>query len=146
MGQLLDMPITNSRVETAFLFDVVSKVYIASDSQPVDLHSYELCSDMVDVVVDMPCIYGLPGDAAVPHDSKSSCIIQLNNGNPLYLGEVETCLALVCLIRAETFDRQHLVDHNINIFKDPLSQIYQTRAQGAVAAPQHVAGGGGYPG
>ncbi len=51
------MPITNSRIETPVLFDVVSKVHIASGSQPVDNQPYELCSEMVDVVVGVSCIY-----------------------------------------------------------------------------------------
>ena len=45
-------------IEKAFLFDVVSKIYIATDSNPVDVQSYELCSDMIDVVIDVSCIYG----------------------------------------------------------------------------------------
>lgn len=46
------------RLEKAFLIDIVSKLYIASDSSPVDMQNYELCADMIDVVVDISCIYG----------------------------------------------------------------------------------------
>lgn len=45
-------------MEKAFLIDVVSKIYVATDSSPVDMQTYELCSDMIDVVVDVSCIYG----------------------------------------------------------------------------------------
>ena len=45
-------------MEKTFLFDVLSKIYIATDSSPVDVQLYELCSDMIDVVVDVSCIYG----------------------------------------------------------------------------------------
>lgn len=48
----------NSGIEKAFLFDVVSKIYIATDSSPVDMQSYELCCDMIDVVIDISSIYG----------------------------------------------------------------------------------------
>ena len=51
-------PRQNSGIEKAFLFDVVSKIYIATDSSPVDMQSYELCCDMIDVVIDVSCIYG----------------------------------------------------------------------------------------
>ena len=27
-------------------------------SNPVDMQTYELCSDMIDVVIDVSCIYG----------------------------------------------------------------------------------------
>ncbi len=48
----------NSGIEKAFLFDVLSKIYIATDSNPVDIQGYELCCDMIDVVIDVSCIYG----------------------------------------------------------------------------------------
>merc|ERR1712039_776951 len=89
LEQCLDLLITNSRMEKAYLFDVVSKVYIASDPTPVDLASYELCSDLIDVVIDVSCIYGLGEDGTIACDSKSSCVMQLNNGTLLYLKEVD---------------------------------------------------------
>lgn len=58
LENLLDMLVSNSRLDKAFLFDVVSKIYIATDSSPVDNTTYELCSDMIDVVIDVSCIYG----------------------------------------------------------------------------------------
>ena len=42
----------------AFLFDVISKIYIATDSAPVDIPEYEICSDFIDVVIDVSDIYG----------------------------------------------------------------------------------------
>merc|ERR1711920_126403 len=133
LEQCLDHLITNSRMEKAFLFDVVSKVYIASDPQPVDLNSYELCSDMIDVVIDVSCIYGLAEDgssiaSSIERDAKSSCIIHLNNGTLLYLREVDRCLALVCIVREENFDRQHLLDYIIKIFKESLTDIFRVSA------------------
>ncbi len=50
--------IQKSCVEKAFLFDVVNKIYIATDSSPVEERGYELCSEMIDVVFDISCIYG----------------------------------------------------------------------------------------
>lgn len=47
----------NCRMEKAFLIDVVSKISVAADSTP-DIQTYELCSDMIDVVIDVSCIYG----------------------------------------------------------------------------------------
>lgn len=128
----LDLLIANSRMEKAFLFDVVSKICIASDAQNVDPQSYELCSDMIDAVIDISCIYGMPGtgseiSSAIACDAKSSCIIHLNNGTLLYLREVERCLALVCILREENFDRQHLLDHNIKVFKESLIDIIRTQ-------------------
>lgn len=58
LENLLNILCSNSGIEKAFIFDVVSKIYIATDSSPVDMQSYELCSDMIDVVIDISCIYG----------------------------------------------------------------------------------------
>lgn len=52
-----EFPSQNSGIEKAFLFDVVSKIYIATDSSPVDMQAYELCCDMIDVVIDLSSIY-----------------------------------------------------------------------------------------
>lgn len=79
------------------------------------MQSYELCCDMIDVVIDLSCIYGLPinrgdkSDDAVEtsaFDKASSSLIKLNNGNILYLREVNKFLALVCILREDNFDRQ----------------------------------------
>lgn len=45
-------------MEKAFLFDVASKIYVATDSAPVDMATYELCCDMIDVTIDISAIYG----------------------------------------------------------------------------------------
>lgn len=36
-------------IDKSYLVDVVTKLYIATDSNPVDVRTYELCSDLVDV-------------------------------------------------------------------------------------------------
>jgi Ras-related GTP-binding protein C/D len=58
LENLLNVLCSNSGIEKAFLFDVLSKIYIATDSSPVDVQSYEICSDFIDVIVDVSEIYG----------------------------------------------------------------------------------------
>lgn len=58
LENLLNVLCSNSGIEKAFLFDVLSKIYIATDSSPVDVQSYEICSDYIDVIVDISEIYG----------------------------------------------------------------------------------------
>lgn len=55
---LLNSLCANCRIEKAYLFDVLSKIYIATDTSPTDIASYEICSDYIDVVVDVSEIYG----------------------------------------------------------------------------------------
>ncbi|CAB4054582.1 RRAGC_D [Lepeophtheirus salmonis] len=63
LENLLNVFISNSTIEKAFLFDVISKIYLATDSSPVDMQTYELCCDMIDVVIDVSCIYGATGSS-----------------------------------------------------------------------------------
>lgn len=57
LENLLDILVTSSRIEKAFLFDVVSKIYIATDSSLVDMQSYELCADMIDGAIGACCLW-----------------------------------------------------------------------------------------
>jgi Ras-related GTP-binding protein C/D len=66
LENLLNILVSTCAMEKAYLFDVVSKLYVSTDSGPVDMQSVELCSDMIDVVLDVSGIYGLgPSHAAV---------------------------------------------------------------------------------
>lgn len=129
LENLLNILITSCNMEKSFLFDVVSKVYIATDSNPVDMQSYELCSDMIDVVIDVSCIYGLKetemGESiGLAYDKESASVIRLNNGMVLYLREVNNYLALVCLLRAENFKKRGLIDYNIDCFKKAIGEVF----------------------
>jgi len=106
---MLDSLIQNSKIEKVFLFDVISKIYIATDSNPVDMKHYEICSELIDVLIDVSCIYGIDEvGGSLKFDKESSSTIRLNHaGNEdnivLYLREVDKCLALVCLINEREF-------------------------------------------
>ncbi|KAL3787566.1 hypothetical protein HJC23_000054 [Cyclotella cryptica] len=213
LEHLLNVLVSTCSMEKAYLFDVASKLYISTDSSPVDMQSVELCSDMIDVVLDVSGIYGtggvgggakggpggkslnageglpLDGDAteekllehmadghdviltnddvnevgtpgneathavsdddellgklvgqasptaeedtmndadaggASAYDSESSSTIHLSNGMVLYLKEVDTMLALVCLTRAENFRKKSLINYNIGCLKKALKAL-----------------------
>ncbi|KAF8437850.1 Gtr1/RagA G protein conserved region-domain-containing protein [Terfezia claveryi] len=113
LENLLNVLCSNSGIEKAFLFDVLSKIYIATDSSPVDVQSYEICSDYIDVIVDISEIYGYSRspnrqliDASHPPQStgslrngeeetspEASSIIRLQNGMVLYLREINKSLS-----------------------------------------------------
>jgi Ras-related GTP-binding protein C/D len=66
LENLLNVMVSTCSMEKAYLFDVVSKLYISTDTGPADMQSVELCSDMIDVVLDVSGIYGLgPSHEAV---------------------------------------------------------------------------------
>ncbi|XP_038656803.1 ras-related GTP binding Ca isoform X1 [Scyliorhinus canicula] len=141
LENLLNIFISNSGIEKAFLFDVVSKIYIATDSSPVDMQSYELCCDMIDVVIDVSCIYGLKEDGTgSAYDKESMAIIKLNNTTVLYLKEVTRFLALVCILREESFERKGnvlkdqpilypfqkgLIDYNFHCFRKAIHEVFE---------------------
>uniref|UniRef100_A0A3Q3JM98 Ras-related GTP-binding protein n=1 Tax=Monopterus albus TaxID=43700 RepID=A0A3Q3JM98_MONAL len=131
LENLLNIFISHSGIEKAFLFDVVSKVYITTDSSPVDRQSYELCCDMIDVVIDFSCIYGLTdAGSGCAYDKESLAIIRLNNTTVLYLKEVTKFLALICILREESFERKAIHE----VFE------VDTSTQGAVWRPVSSSG------
>jgi Ras-related GTP-binding protein C/D len=98
---LLTSLCSNCKIEKAYLFDVLSKIYIASDTSPGDMSSYEICSDYIDVVVDISEIYGwdrveVEGPEADDadreevgnQDAESVIVMERKNGNYLYLKEI----------------------------------------------------------
>ena len=129
ISQMMDTLINRSKIQKAFLFDVISKVYIATDSTPVNMQHYEICSELIDVLIDVTCIYGYDEENGSKFDKKSSSIIRLSHANNqenivLYLREVDKCLALVCLINQSEIHRQHLINYNIDRFKEGLKKIF----------------------
>jgi len=215
LENLLNVLVSTCAMEKAYLFDVASKLYISTDSSPVDMQSVELCSDMIDVVLDVSGIYGLSGqtegedgkgeeeklkgdgmDSIVPgdgitslasgdlnastnidgndtnaviddttpnsgtpidymngddelvgtlisqganalvenediekeegdsaYDSESASVIRLSKGMVLYLKEVDTMLALVCLTRSDNFRKRNLINYNIRCLKKALRAL-----------------------
>uniref|UniRef100_A0A3Q0S9D6 Ras-related GTP-binding protein n=1 Tax=Amphilophus citrinellus TaxID=61819 RepID=A0A3Q0S9D6_AMPCI len=134
LENLLNIFISHSGIEKAFLFDVVSKIYIATDSAPVDMQSYELCCDMIDVVIDISCIYGLEDGSASAYDEESLAIIKLNNTTVLYLKEVTKFLALVCILREESFERKGLIEYNFHCFRKAIHEVFEVGSSNDGAA------------
>jgi len=129
LENLMDSLITSCAMEKAFLFDVVSKIYVATDSNPVDMQTYELCSDMIDVVIDVSHIYGMKGSGgeALAYDADSASVIKLSNRYVLYLREVDKYLALVCLMRNESYIKQGLVEYNFMCFKKAIAELFSAK-------------------
>jgi Ras-related GTP-binding protein C/D len=103
-------------MEKVFLFEIVSKLFIATDSTPVDIDSFAICSEMIDVFLDISYIYGSQKHI---YDSKNQrqSVIKLSDGTILLLKEVEQYLALICIIKDQHYDRPYLIDYNIDVFK-----------------------------
>lgn len=55
---LLNTISASCKMQKLYLFDVYTKLYVASDTAPSDLVGYGLCSDFIDTIVDLSEIYG----------------------------------------------------------------------------------------
>ncbi|CAG8549307.1 9148_t:CDS:2 [Diversispora eburnea] len=158
LENLLNILCANSGIEKAFLFDVNSKIYIATDSSPVDMQSYEICSDMIDVIIDISEIYGRTNNSyrgEVYNEDHSQVntngttnnsngnygaitetandvesLIKLSNEMILCLRGVNRFLALVCLLRSDNFEMHGLIDYNFQCFKQAISDVFELKRRG----------------
>jgi Ras-related GTP-binding protein C/D len=138
---LLNSLCASCRIEKAYLFDILSKIYIATDTSPTDSGSYEICSDYIDVVVDISEIYGWrandPNATAEEEDgveetgdscAESLITLERKKGSYLYLKEINKYLALICLMGDESpTDRKALIDYNVGVFQEALKQVFSPR-------------------
>jgi hypothetical protein len=124
LQSLLDVLVTSCRIEKAFLFDVVSKIYVATDSSPVDMQSYELCADMIDAVSDVSSIYGGEEGAGFTAP-ESNCVITLSNRTAIYLREANRSLALVCIVSESVLTQQGLLEYNFGCFREALAELFR---------------------
>ena len=63
-------------------------------------------------------------------DKQSTSVIKLDNHLTLYLREIDHLLALVCLVKEDDFDRQALVDFNIDCFRHGVKNLFEVRDEG----------------
>ncbi|KAG7131450.1 GTP-binding protein gtr2 like [Verticillium longisporum] len=130
------------RFEKAYLFDVLSKIYIATDSAAADMAAYEICSDYIDVIIDITDVYGSwnrsdaqrqriegePWNAKVEDQVAcnwaESCMVLHDAGRPIMLREVDRYLALVAIMKEDSYDRMPLVNMNVEAVVQGLTEFF----------------------
>jgi Ras-related GTP-binding protein C/D len=162
---LLNSLCSTCHIEKAYLFDIMSKIYIATDTSPTDIGSYEICSDYIDVVIDVSEIYGWPrgeqnGDdesltETGNNDAESLITMERKGNNYLYLREInkyvkpkdcpkdcEWCqrpdryLALICLMGDDSpAEKKAVIDYNVGVFQAALKQVFPRAERDAVDEP-----------
>ncbi|SMN20993.1 similar to Saccharomyces cerevisiae YGR163W GTR2 Putative GTP binding protein that negatively regulates Ran/Tc4 GTPase cycle [Maudiozyma saulgeensis] len=141
LENMLDNLIQHSKIEKAFLFDINSKIYVSTDSNPVDIQVYEVCAEFVDVTIDLFNLYKtqeieLPSET---NDNKRSqkrqrelkSVSELGNGVIIYLKQMIRGLALVALIRPNGADIDNcltITDYNVDTFKKGLIELWANSA------------------
>lgn len=146
LGQLEAMLTTlcrTCRFEKAYLFDVNTKIYIATDSAPEDMSSYEICSDYVDVIIDFTEVYGSwqhsPGwrdrlerapwsqtlDDQIACDWAESAMVLSDGQRPIMLREVDRFLALVAVMHEGSYDKMPLINMNVDVVVKGLTDFFE---------------------
>lgn len=144
LENLLNGLCSKTGVEKAYLFDVCTKIYIASDTSPSDISQYETCSDLIDVVVDISEIYGWadrpaadPGSLEAKlarwpetghEDAEALVTMERKGAKCLYLREVNKYLALVCILGVEEPGAKRAqVEYNMRVFARGVNEVFQVR-------------------
>lgn len=126
LESMLDNLIENSSIDKIFLFDINSKIYVATDSSPVDIQTYEVCSEFIDITIDLDNLY--VNEETSSKEIKS--ISYLNNGSILYLKQMIRGLALVGIInnenKEEFSNNVTLIDYNVNLFRNGLKKMWES--------------------
>ncbi|SPJ73637.1 probable Ras-like G protein RagC [Fusarium torulosum] len=130
------------RFEKAYLFDVLTKIYIATDSATADMASYEICSDYIDVIIDITEVYGTwqrsdegrrrlegepwsaPIDQQIGCNTAESCLVLHDGNKPIMLREVDRYLALVAIMKEDSYDSMPLVNMNVEAVVEGLTEFF----------------------
>ncbi len=149
LGQLEAMLTSLCRTchfEKAYLFDVLSKIYIATDSAPAEMASYEVCSDFIDGIIDITEVYGSwsrpdeyhqrleaeqhqPLVYQIASPWAESCIVLASGSKPILLREVDKFVALVAVMREGSYDKIPLINMNVDVVVKGLTEFFRITKQ-----------------
>ncbi|CAO1598977.1 GTP-binding protein gtr2 [Xanthoria calcicola] len=133
---LLDTVAASCRFQKVYIFEVTSKVYIASDTKPSDLSSYELCSDFINAIMDMYGLYSWDrpkASSTSPMDDERhqdvgaqtvEAMVCSARGNTVYLRELNAFLVFIGVSKEPNFQKEKaMVDYNIQMFQNTLLRV-----------------------
>jgi hypothetical protein len=93
LERLMDLICQNCAFDKAFLFHIPTKLYIATDSSPVDSKTQQICSDFVDLCVDFGGLYAPTGPAEADdgkHPATSKVVMA--SGTTIAHWEMDECV------------------------------------------------------
>ncbi|KAI5476600.1 Ras-related GTP-binding protein C [Pseudohyphozyma bogoriensis] len=90
LERLLDLLCQQCMMDKAFLFDTSSKIYIATDSLPLDGQTYVICSDYLDLIGDFTTLYEPSAAATSPHSRSVSLASSTRIPAPLHLSRMDS--------------------------------------------------------
>lgn len=98
LENLINTLSNNCGFEKSYLFDVLSKIYIASDTRPVDMSCYEMCSDYIDVIVDISELYSWDHPDRKPkgdQNQEAESHVALHDETMIHLMEMNKYVVLI---------------------------------------------------
>lgn len=107
LQNLLNILADHTGMEKVYLFDINSKIYVASDTRPVDMGSYEMSSAMIDFVLDTIDLFNYPRKNSKPlgaqmDEVEASVTFSHDASLMLILKEVNRyvfpCITIGCLL------------------------------------------------
>ncbi|KAM0713859.1 hypothetical protein Q7P37_010821 [Cladosporium fusiforme] len=139
---LLNRLCSTCGMRKAYLFDTVSKIYVATDASPTFLKDYEVCSDYVDVIVDIKALYGWQDqpkaganarlrtndgpDAEDDGIGESIVTFERNGDTYIYAREITEHLSLICLMgKGSGVDKRVLIDYNVSLLQDAVVEVFK---------------------
>ena len=145
LGQLEAM-LTNlcraCRFERAYLFDINTKIYIATDNTTEDLAAFEICSDYVDMVLDCTDLYGswprtqqwrnkLEQEPWSQQLEDQVACVRAESGmvlshaqRPFMLREVDRFLVLVVIMKDGSYDKMPQISINVDVMVEGMTQFF----------------------
>lgn len=120
----LDMFNQGTNIEKSFIFDITSKVYIATDSAPVDMATYELCCDMIDVAIDVSTIYG-KNKNDITFNEYSAAQFTLRTKQVLFMRPINKYLALLAIARTENCENESTINFNLKEFRNCVYDVLE---------------------
>ncbi|KAK5163460.1 GTP-binding protein gtr2 [Saxophila tyrrhenica] len=129
METLLTKLCSTCRIQKAYLFDTLSKIYIATDTSPTFLKDYEVCSDYVDVIVDIKQLYGWrdEGKQGDQNSIEESMVSFDKSGDTyIYTREISNNLSLICLMgQGSGPNMRPVLDYNVEILNGALQKVFK---------------------
>ncbi|CAF4815719.1 unnamed protein product, partial [Rotaria magnacalcarata] len=122
LENMLDLVTASTQLDKIFVCDIYNKIFLASDTKPVESQISELCCDVIDVYTDISSIYGTSKSPVL--DSMSCCTIELSIGLVLYLKNINPTTALICILKKEPRINEALMDVNLNILKKNIQKLF----------------------
>jgi Ras-related GTP-binding protein C/D len=146
---VIEMLVTNSRLQQAMLFDTTSRIFIAADNS-ISVHdnsTYELFVEALQLVgtvnsmfppvaeesdvADLPETSLLAGGtssdsqfAATKFSAENHAIVRLGNKRTVYVKELTPTLALVAAGDDDAFFNKSLIDYNVGIFSQAVIDLF----------------------